>query len=397
MTRPQSAIPCQCFPGAYLLEERTVSTRVIEDTLGTPKVTSTTLETSHIGQSRAQEDSFSKIGGQGRNVPVSQEKGDKADREGPTEDGFLQVPRAGHSRNPSESLEFVSKSEIISRHVSAERTDAYVRLPSLLSQACHSELEDVAVPVVIAQTMKPVVSMGSIPFTVPVRTMTPEPIIVPVEVVTPVDLPLKHTGQHTVHKEVTPPDAQYNSILRSLNQHLDTPERHRLPFRMSGSTASFLDETPRFELAHNWKPPRPPAADSQPKRCFEARDRGEADFTPVRRISHNRATSASGYSLSPSGMTGSMGPSHSRRASQTLTYSHTRSLHPVEASPALTGSTADRHTVVVHHRTRSHSLQSSSSFSFYNRKGRSHCCRTVESPRPPLVRRYSFQKYLAGQ
>ncbi|KAH0484890.1 MAG: hypothetical protein KVP17_003840 [Porospora cf. gigantea B] len=428
MTRLQNAIPlCQCFPGAYLLEERTVSTRVIEDTLGTPKVTTTTLEPTHMGlESRGQEESISITDSKGRYVPVSQEvtlketeervpKGDKAVEvpqlpwaERPTEGGFRQVPSAVHSRTPSQSLEFVPKSEIISRHVSTERTDAFIRLPSALSQACHSaleELEDVRVPVVIAQTVKHVVSKGSTPITVPVRTLSPDPVIVPVEVVTPVDLPLNHTGQHTLHKEVTPPDAQYNSILRSLNQHLDTPERHRLPFRMSGSKASFLDETPRFEVAHHWKPPRPPTTGFQHNRYFEARGRGSTDLDPVR--PRSRATSASSVSLSHK--TDSIGPSHSRRAtaSQPLAYSHTGSqtgLHDStceasrSCSTAHSRASADRHTVVVHHRTRTRSLQTSSSFSFYNMKGhRSSCCQPIESPRAPLVRRYSFQKYLAGQ
>lgn len=107
---------------------------------------------------------------------------------------------------------------------------------------------DSQIPVVVAQTIRPVVSESQEVVDVDVFEYEPEVIPVDVHVAKPVASHLVAVGAtEEVHAPVSVPAAQYNSLLRQLNSHLSAEEQNQLPYmRGERGDVPFLapNETP---------------------------------------------------------------------------------------------------------------------------------------------------------
>ncbi|EZG66521.1 hypothetical protein GNI_080180 [Gregarina niphandrodes] len=97
---------------------------------------------------------------------------------------------------------------------------------------------DADVPVVIAQTAKPIISESTRVVDVEVRDFQPEVIPVDVHVAKPVEKSLEAVGLvNSHHRLCNITSAQYNTILRSLNSNL---QDHELPFVVDNGKIDFV-------------------------------------------------------------------------------------------------------------------------------------------------------------
>ncbi|EZG66949.1 inner membrane complex protein [Gregarina niphandrodes] len=103
---------------------------------------------------------------------------------------------------------------------------------------------DTKKPVVVAQSVKPVIVEGAGVTEVDVYEYEPEVIPVDVQVVKGVQAQVQAGGVvETNHRVVSVPAAQYNTILRQLNTHLVQTETSKLPFLNDGSgRVNYLSE-----------------------------------------------------------------------------------------------------------------------------------------------------------
>lgn len=130
---------------------------------------------------------------------------------------------------PGEVIE-VPTTQIVQRHVEVPR------------------LNDKEVPVIVAQTIRPVITEAPEPVDVDIYEYEPQVIPVDVLVAKPVASQLIAMGATAEeHRQVSVPAAQYNSILRSLNAHLNPDDLNELPYvQDTTGTTPFLQphETP---------------------------------------------------------------------------------------------------------------------------------------------------------
>lgn len=111
------------------------------------------------------------------------------------------------------------------------------------------QYKDKRVPVVVAQTLQPIVTASEETMEVPVYEYEPEIIYVDIPVPKPVQSRMRLVGQpseHVPHHPVNVPPAQFNTLLRSLNSHLSQEELNRLPYVQEDAVIPFLtqNETP---------------------------------------------------------------------------------------------------------------------------------------------------------
>ena len=110
--------------------------------------------------------------------------------------------------------------------------------------------EDTAV--LVSQTVRPVVSLSDRALEVDLVEYEPEPVAVDVHI--PKLIPGSITcDERTEYKVATVPSAQYNSILRQLNQHLSDEHAQSLPFRANeNGRMEFLPANAQYvQLAEN--------------------------------------------------------------------------------------------------------------------------------------------------
>ncbi|EZG66947.1 hypothetical protein GNI_073450 [Gregarina niphandrodes] len=103
--------------------------------------------------------------------------------------------------------------------------------------------QDEEVPVIINQTVRPIITESNKQLDVAVVDYEPEVIPVDVHVAKPVASTLEASGMvSSRHKLVNITTAQYNTVLRSLNKHLDDQTRSNLPFVAENNKVNFMPE-----------------------------------------------------------------------------------------------------------------------------------------------------------
>lgn len=102
---------------------------------------------------------------------------------------------------------------------------------------------DREVPVIVAQTIKPIITETNTQVPVDVLDYEPEVIPVDVHVAKPVASALQVVGQVGArHKLVNITSGQYNTILRMLNTHMDERSRQTLPFISESGRVPFVPD-----------------------------------------------------------------------------------------------------------------------------------------------------------
>merc|ERR1739838_72490 len=103
--------------------------------------------------------------------------------------------------------------------------------------------QDTEQMLIVAQTIRPIISEGGQEVHVDVIEYEPEIVPVDIHVAKFVDLNIVNMGiKETFHRVVTVPSAQYNSMLRYLNTHLSEEERQNLPFLQENGKIKFLSQ-----------------------------------------------------------------------------------------------------------------------------------------------------------
>lgn len=102
---------------------------------------------------------------------------------------------------------------------------------------------DREMPVVVAQTIKPIITESSRSLAVDVLDYEPKVTTINVHIAKPVSSALEVVGQRDVrHRLVNITSGQYNTILKQLNAHMDEQMRQCLPYVADGGRVAFVSE-----------------------------------------------------------------------------------------------------------------------------------------------------------
>ncbi|XP_053991890.1 uncharacterized protein LOC128883497 [Hylaeus volcanicus] len=106
------------------------------------------------------------------------------------------------------------------------------------------QYKDTEVPVVVAKTMQPLVSVSNKTVSVPVVRYEPEIVHVDIRVPKPVKTSLIQAGvsEHVPRQTVQVPAAQYNSLLKLLNKNLSAEDQQQLPYMVENGSIPFLKD-----------------------------------------------------------------------------------------------------------------------------------------------------------
>lgn len=106
------------------------------------------------------------------------------------------------------------------------------------------QYKDTEVPVVVAKTMQPLVSVSNKTVSVPVVRYEPEIVHVDIRVPKPVKTSLIQAGvsEHVPRQTVQVPAAQYNTLLKLLNTNLSAEDQQQLPYMVENGSIPFLKD-----------------------------------------------------------------------------------------------------------------------------------------------------------
>lgn len=150
---------------------------------------------------------------------------------------------------PREVVKTVPKIEYVNVEKIVQVPGPVVEVPkpyTVENKISVKKFNDKNTPVVVAQTIRPVVVESNEVIDIDVYEYEPQVIPVDVHVAKPVASHLVAVGAtQEVHQVVTVPAAQYNTILRSINRHLGA-DVDSLPYIHEGNRVPFLGnhETP---------------------------------------------------------------------------------------------------------------------------------------------------------
>jgi len=162
------------------------------------------------------------------------------------------VPRVQVVDVPREVLRHVPKIEtkMIEKIVEVPGQLVEVPKPYTVENPVHvTRYVDKECPLVVAQSMKPSIVEGQEQIDVEVFEYEPECVPVDVHVLKGVNAHIIAAGSDTMHKLVSVPAAQYNTMLKSLNSHLGEVEVQKLPYLTEAGRVPFVTDGTKFGIA----------------------------------------------------------------------------------------------------------------------------------------------------
>lgn len=171
-------------------------------------------------------------------------------------DKIVEIPKYVDTITEKKVVQFVDKPVAVTREIRIPRTiyrDEVKEVPGpVIERPKYYTVEnkvkvprpiDKEVPVIVAQTIKPVIIESTEAVVVEVMDYEPEIVPVDVHIAKPLPSALGFAGQiDSKHKLVSINAAQYNTILRQLNSHMDEQMKNTLPFVAENGTVAFVND-----------------------------------------------------------------------------------------------------------------------------------------------------------